>query len=59
MENDTDLMTEVESFWIVPALHIQLLDDHQISTIAVAVVQWLQVRPISLNLSPTSPPNGF
>ena len=57
IENDTDLMTEVQSFWIEPALHIQLLDDIQISMIAAGVVQWLQVRPIFLKLSLTSPSN--
>ena len=44
--NNADLMTEVQMFWIAPALHIPLLDEYDISYIAVAVLRWLQVRPI-------------
>ena len=50
-ENDSDLMTEVQSFWTEPALHIPLLDDHEICRIALAVQQWLKVCPISSPLA--------
>ena len=57
-EDDADLMTEIRSFLIEPALHIPLLGEDTISYIAVWVVRWLQVRLISrpprahLNLFP-------
>ena len=46
-ENDTGLMVEVlESFWIEPDLHISLLNEDDVSYIAIGVLQWLQVRLI-------------
>ena len=58
-ENDTDLLAEVQSFWVEPAFCVpaQVLNDGIISVIAVAVLRWLEVRPISL--SPTSTSNQF
>ena len=53
-ENDIDLMTEVQSFWIEPALHIPLWDYREIKLIASAVERWLKVCPIS-----SSPANPF
>ena len=53
LENDIDLMTEVQSFWIEPSCHVPLLSERRISHIAVGVLRWLQVRPISSSL--TSP----
>ena len=47
MGNDTELMTEVQRFWIEPAFHVPLLTEVKISWLAVAVVEWLQVRPIT------------
>ena len=52
-ENDTDLLAEVRMFWTEPALHIPLLSEDDVSCIAVAVLGWLQVRPIFS--SPTIP----
>lgn len=46
-ENVTDLLMEVQSFWVEPALHNPRLDDYFISHIAVGVVCWLRVRLIS------------
>jgi len=48
-ENDTDLMMEVQSFWIEPALHIPLLGGNDISSIALGVLWWLQVCPVFLS----------
>ena len=53
MGNDADLMGEIQSFWVEPALHIPLLSTGNINSIAIAVLQWLHVRPIFL--SPASP----
>ena len=47
MGSDTELMTEVQRFWIKPAFHAPLLTDVEISWLAVAGVEWLQVRPIT------------
>ena len=43
MENDADLMTEVQSFWIEPALHIPLLSEDKVSFIVLGVLKWLLV----------------
>ena len=51
-EDDADLRTEIQSFLIKPASHIPLLGKYRMSCIAVAVLQWLQVRSI---FSPTNP----
>ena len=48
IENDTDLLTEVQSFWIEPASHVPLWGKDDISWLAVAVVRWLRVRQFSL-----------
>jgi len=42
----TELLTEVQSFWIEPAFHVPLLSENDISGIARAVLSWLQVRLI-------------
>ena len=56
-ENDSDLLAEVKIFWIEPVFCVSVLDELQgeISFMAVAVVQWLQVctsyEPIKLVLN--------
>ena len=42
-ENDTDLLTEVQSFWTEPASHISLSSENEISCIAEGVLSWLKV----------------
>ena len=51
-EDDADLMTEIQSFLIEPALHIPLLGNDKMSIIAIRVLGWLQVRS---TFSPTNP----
>jgi len=51
MENDIELLTEVQSFWIEPASHVPIImKEYEISFLAVAVVRWLEVRPTSSSL---------
>ena len=45
-ESDTDLLAEIQMFWIEPAFRVSVFSDFNISRIAVAVVRWLQVRPL-------------
>ena len=44
-ENDSDLLAEVQMFWIEPAFCVSVLGQLQghISDMAVAVVRWLKV----------------
>jgi len=57
-ENDTDLLMEVQSFWIEPTFHVLLLSEAEISHIAVGVLWWLQVRPISSSPQEPNPHNS-
>ena len=50
MENDTDLLAEVQSFWNEPASHVSLWSEDETHWLAVSVLQWLQVRPIASTL---------
>ena len=47
-QNDIDLLAEVQMFWHGPAFRFRVLSDYNISSIALGVVHWLQVRPIPL-----------
>ena len=46
--SDADLLMEVQSFWIEPVSYVPLWSKGQISWLAEAVVEWLQVRQTPL-----------